>query len=118
MDVHAGSPEELETLLEDAVLLRDGAAAAQLFEPDGVIVPWPGSAQVRGRAAIAELAAGLSSDGPGYLADPRHVTLGADLALIVSPSALNVARRRRNGSWRFVISLQQCRPPHRQDVPE
>jgi hypothetical protein len=29
----------------------------------------------------------------------------ADLALVVGPPAMNVARRRRNGTWRFVISL-------------
>ena len=41
MDTGAFSPEELETLLEDAVMLGDGPAAARLFERGGVIVPPP-----------------------------------------------------------------------------
>ena len=49
MDREAFSPEELETLLEDAVVLGDGPAVARLSERDGVIVPGLGSAEVRGR---------------------------------------------------------------------
>jgi phage tail tape-measure protein len=59
MDTGAFSPEELETLLEDAVVLGDGMAVAQLFERDGVIVPRAGSAEARGRAAITALARDL-----------------------------------------------------------
>jgi ketosteroid isomerase-like protein len=105
MDTGAFSPEELETLLEDAVLLGDGPAVAQLFERGGVIMPRAGSAEARGRAAIAGLARNLWSNGPGYLADPRQVAHSGDLALVVGSAAVNVARRQRNGSWRFVISL-------------
>jgi uncharacterized protein (TIGR02246 family) len=106
METGAFSPEELETLLEDAVVLGDGTAVARLFERDGVIVPGAGSAEARGRAAIAALARDLWSNGPGYIADPRHVARSADLALVVGPAAVNVARRRRNGLW-FVISLHR-----------
>src|SRR3712207_1851118 len=33
----AQSPEELETLLEDAFVVRDRAAVVDLFEPDGLV---------------------------------------------------------------------------------
>jgi hypothetical protein len=105
MDAGAFSPEELETLLEDAVVLGDGAAAARLFERGGVIVPGAGSVEARGRPAIAALTRDLWTNGPGYLANPRQVARSGDLALVVGPTTVNVARRRRNGSWRFVISL-------------
>ena len=37
MSVGARTPEELETLLEDALLLRDGPALAELFESGAVL---------------------------------------------------------------------------------
>ena len=37
MSPGALTPEELETLLEDAFVVRDRAALARLFEPDGLV---------------------------------------------------------------------------------
>lgn len=101
----AFSPEELETLLEDAVVLGDGRAAARLFERDGVLIGGGAAAEARGRAAIAAVAGALWASGPGYLADPRCVARSRDIALVLGPAAVNVVRRGRDGSWRFVISL-------------
>ncbi len=100
MDAHARSPEELETLLEDAVLLDDGPAVAALFETTGVLHTGAG---LCGRAAIA--AATPASWGGGFVADPRQVVCGADLALVVGPAGTNVARRDPSGTWRYVISV-------------
>lgn len=100
----ATSPEELETLLEDAAVLCDGRAAARLFEPDGVLRAGIAE-EARGRAAIAQLADALWATGPGYLADPRCVARCRDLALVLGPAAANVLRRRRDGSWRYAISV-------------
>lgn len=47
----AASPEELETLLEDALLLHDDAAVAALFEDRGVLVAGAGCVRNRHRAA-------------------------------------------------------------------
>jgi hypothetical protein len=38
----ARTPEELETLLEDAFTVRDGTAVASLFEARGIVVPGAG----------------------------------------------------------------------------
>ncbi len=47
----AQSPEELEILLEDALVLHDDAAVAALFEEGGVLVDR--SRCVRGRSQVA-----------------------------------------------------------------
>ena len=104
MGANAFSPNELETLLEDAVLLGDGPAAAELFEPGGVLIPGPRSPQARGRAAIAAYVHAASGR-PGYLAGSPLTAHSRDIALLAGPAAINVARRRTDGSWLFVISL-------------
>jgi hypothetical protein len=62
--------------------------------PDAARSP---GARCPGRAAIAARAGALWASGPGYLADPRCVARSDDLALVVGPTALNVARRGRDG---------------------
>jgi hypothetical protein len=66
------TPEELETLLEDAVLLGDADAVARLFQPGGLLVI-AGAPQLSGRGQIREAAAALGLHRPGYLAAPRRV---------------------------------------------
>jgi hypothetical protein len=46
---HVDSPEELETLLEDALLLHEGAAVAALFEDRDVLVSGAGCVISRSR---------------------------------------------------------------------
>jgi hypothetical protein len=53
MEAGAWTPEELETLLEDAFVLRDHQALAQLFEPGAVLVAGGGLPEARGRQDIA-----------------------------------------------------------------
>src|SRR5262249_30062996 len=105
MDGDAGgeTPEELETLLEDAFLLRDAEAVARLFEDGSLLVTGEGAQQVGGREAILRAASRLCKDGCGYLADPRRVLQTRDTALLIGEGVIHVARRGQDGLWRFAI---------------
>ncbi len=93
----ASSPEELETLLEDAVLLGDEAAVASLFDPGAVFVAGP---LVTGpKRILAELAK------LGYVATTRTVTVRRDSAIVVGDQAVNVAVRTPHGAWRLVATI-------------
>ena len=70
MQAGARTPEELETLLEDAFVLRDQHALAQLFQPGPILVPSGGLPEARGRRQIAQVAAQLWDSQRLYLADP------------------------------------------------
>ncbi len=65
------TPEELETLFEDALLLRDREAAAQLFETRGLLVVGGGLPEARGWEAIARIAADVSQSRCLCLTDRR-----------------------------------------------
>jgi hypothetical protein len=96
--VAAASPEELETLLEDALLLDDDGAVADLFEDRGVLVPGPG--RVRGRAHAAEV---LSPH--DFAASARSVTVVRDVAVVVGDHTVNVSCRGLDRSWRLVVAI-------------
>jgi ketosteroid isomerase-like protein len=99
------TPEELETLLEDAVLMRDAEALAQLFEDASVLVAGPGPRQIHGPGEIAEVAEELWQHQAGYLAGPRRVLQARDTALLLGDGIINVARRGPDGSWKYAISV-------------
>ena len=100
----ASSPEELETLLEDAVLLGDEAAVMSLFGAGAVLITGP---RVTGpETALAELAT------LGYVAATRTVTERRDLAVIVGDHAVNVSCRAPDGVWRLVAAIVRPRTPH------
>jgi hypothetical protein len=101
----ARTPEELETLLEDSFVLRDHHALAQLFHPGAILVPGGGLPEARGHRQIAQVATQLWDAERLYLADPRRVLQARDTALVLAGRATNVARRARDGSWRYAISL-------------
>ena len=95
MPAGARTPEELETLLEDAFLLHDDVALVQLFEPD--------SRAHRGRRT--GLCAWPPGDRPG-----RGPALGLrahlrDAALVLGGGATSVIRRGGDGAWRYAISI-------------
>jgi hypothetical protein len=93
----AWSPEELETLLEDAVLLGDEAAVASLFDDGAVLVT---SAGLIGPArALTEFA------GRGYIASTRTVRVRRDAAVVVGDYAVNVSFRGPDGAWRLVAAI-------------
>jgi hypothetical protein len=116
--VGARTPEELETLLEDAFVLHDPQALAQLFQPGATLVVGGGLPKARGRRQIARVAAQLWDSQRLYLADPRRVLQARDTALVVSGRAINVARRTDNGSWRYAISLLDLDTATNGDEPE
>jgi hypothetical protein len=97
----AETPEELETLLEDAVVLGDVAALLGLFSPHGVLAGPVEHAQ--GPVHIARSARAMLSDGWEYVADPTLVLQAHRTALVINTHALNVARRGRDGLWRYEI---------------
>jgi hypothetical protein len=107
MDAGARTPEELETLLEDAFMLHDPKALAQLFQPGAMLVAGGGLPEARGRRQIARVAARLWDSQRLYLADPRQVLQARGTALVLAGHAINVVRRIDDGSWRYAISLLQ-----------
>jgi hypothetical protein len=115
MGAGARTPEELETLLEDAFMLRDQRALAQLFHSGAILIAGGGLAEARGHQQIAQVAAQLWDSQQLYLADPRRILQVRDTALVVAGHAINVARCTDDGSWRYAISLldlkkQRARP--------
>ena len=103
MSPAARSPEELETLFEDAFLVRDRDAVAALFEDGAVLGGDPGEA--RGGAQIARLAAAMWERDFSYLAAPERVVQARDTALVVARRGINVVRRRGDGTWLYAIAL-------------
>jgi hypothetical protein len=99
----AQTPEELETLLEDAFVVRDRQALAALFE-DGAVLG-AGGLEARGGEAIAGLAGELWERELTYLADPRRVLRARDSALVIAACGINVLHRGADGAWRYTISL-------------
>ncbi|MDQ3657117.1 MAG: hypothetical protein M3457_18845 [Chloroflexota bacterium] len=105
MSAVARTPEELETLLEDALVMRDREALADLFDDDSVLKTKSlGSA--RGSGEIAQLALAAWQGDDAYVADLRSVSQAFDIALVVAERSINVARRGRDGAWRYAIVLQ------------
>lgn len=112
----AKSPEELDSLFEDAFALRDGEAVGALFDPDGLVAP-DAKAEVRGREQIRELVAGIWADDPAYTSEKARTLVAGDIALVIHDWKLatadgaegarsaDVLRRDANGDWRYVIAL-------------
>ncbi|MGH2841825.1 MAG: DUF4440 domain-containing protein [Solirubrobacteraceae bacterium] len=101
----ARTPEELETLFEDAFVVRDREAIAELFEEGAVLVGGDAPREARGGPQIARLASEIWARDLTYLADPRRVLQARDTALVVAPHGINVVRRGADGTWRYAISL-------------
>lgn len=99
----AQSPEELEFLLEDALVVRDSAAVAALFQDGGVLVERSGGVQQRSN--IARL---LSEQ--GYLASPSSVTVFRDVAVVVGPQTVNISSRDPQGGWRLLAAILTTGP--------
>jgi hypothetical protein len=111
MEAGAHTPEELETLLEDAFVLHDRQALAQLFHPGAMLVAGRRPPEARGRWQIARVAAQLWDLDRSYLADPRRVLQIHDTALVLADRAINVVRRGDDGFWRYAISLLDLDKP-------
>jgi hypothetical protein len=100
------TPEDLETLMEDACVLRDGDALARLFEDDGVLLAGSGP-YAHGHEEIARAAILVWERAGGYVAEPRRIIECRDTALLLGNGVVNVARRGPDRSWRFAIAWLQ-----------
>jgi hypothetical protein len=105
MSAGARTPEELETLLEDALVVRDRAALAALFEEGATLIARE-SRSARGGDEIVGLALATWDGDRVYVADPWRVVQARDIALVVAERGVNVARRGRDGAWRYAIVVQ------------
>ena len=105
MDAGARTPEELETLLEDAFVVHDRRQLRALFADGAVLAAAGGDGAARGPEAIALAAAALWGRGVTYVAGAPRVLRARGTALVVSDAALHVACRTSDGTWRFAISV-------------
>jgi ketosteroid isomerase-like protein len=104
MSTAARTPEELETLFEDALLTEDSAAVTALFA-DGAVLVSDGDRPARGEEiAVAALDA-WNGDRP-YIADTGTVVQARDIALVVGDAGVMVARRDAHGIWQYAIVLR------------
>jgi hypothetical protein len=111
----ARTPEELETLFEDAFVLRDPGALASLFEPRALLVAGGVTGEVRGSEEIARSASALWSRDLTYVADPLRVLQARDLALVLATQGTSVVRRGADGAWRYAISLLAIDQPTKEE---
>jgi quercetin dioxygenase-like cupin family protein len=100
----ARTPEELETLFEDALLVRDHKVLTALFESGATLV-MSSDEPVRGGEAIARAALASRNGIGAYVADPRGVLLARNSALVVTDRGVNVMHRGDDGAWRYAIVL-------------
>jgi hypothetical protein len=105
MEAGASTPEELETMFEDAFVIRDREALRLLFEDGAVLAAGGGLGEARGADQIARVAAAIWERERTYVADPRRVLQARDTALILGDRGINVVRRGADGAWRYAISF-------------
>jgi hypothetical protein len=111
MQSGASSPEELESLLEDAFVTCDRSALAELFAGGAVLLAGDDAAEARGDAQIARRTTALCERGYRYLADPQRVLRSRDTTLVVASHAVNVMHRGGDRRWRYAISLLTSENP-------
>lgn len=99
----ARTPEELETLLEDALIMGDRPGLRALLAEVCVLVGCDGR-EARGVGEAERLAWAWRDGGWRHLAGEQRVLQAHDTALIGSPAGLHVARRADDGAWRLAIS--------------
>lgn len=104
---NARTPEELETLFEDALMIGDGVMLADIFD-EGAVLVIGDERRVHGSAEIMRIALATWQDDHPYVADPRCVMQARDIALIVTEVGINVMRRNRDGTWRYAIVFQSA----------
>jgi hypothetical protein len=114
MAVGARTPKDLETLLEDTFVLRNGEAITELFE-DGAVLVADGTREARGGPEIEQLVTEMWQRNRTYLTEPRAIVQAGNTALIMTERGANVVRRGTDGAWRYAIALlsQDHIPPRR-----
>ena len=112
MTAGARTPEELDTLLEDAFVMRDARSPTRSSTTARC---WrrPAACEARGDEAIGHALAELWAGGRTYVARPRRVLQARDTALVVAAAGIHVLRRGGDGTWRAAISLLDLRTTRR-----
>jgi ketosteroid isomerase-like protein len=105
MSTGARTPEELETLFEDAFVTRDAQALVAMFADGAVLALGAEPEAARGAAEIGRLAAALWEADRTYVAAPRRVVQARDIAVVLADNAINVLRRGSDGTWGYAIAL-------------
>ena len=101
----ARTPEELESLLEDAFVTRDAETLSAMFAEGGVLAVGEGRDAARGAEEIGRLAIALWERDRTYVAELRRVVQARDTALVLADGGINVACRGTDGAWRYAIAL-------------
>jgi hypothetical protein len=104
MRSRARTPEELDALLEDAFVVRDGRAVAALFEREALLVE-AAAGEARGAREIARWATQRWRRGVTYFAAQPRVLQAGDTALVLTAEGISVARRHDDRAWRYAIAL-------------
>jgi hypothetical protein len=99
--VGAISPEDLETALEDAFVMRDTATLRALFV-DGAVVA-VGSQTARGPEKIIRLISSVWESGRRHVTGTTRILQVGDLALVEASDATAVLQRGRDHHWRYAI---------------
>jgi hypothetical protein len=100
----ASTPEDLESLFEDAFVIGNADAFAGLFD-SGAVLSASGASDARGGEQIVRLATAMRGRGYVYLADPGRVFQAGDISVVVAERAINVMRRGSDRRWRYAISV-------------
>ncbi len=103
MEAGGRTPEELDTLLEDALVVSDRVRLRSLFCDGAVLASGP--LESRGGEAIGRAAVELHEGGRTYVAGDGRVLRSRGLALVSSDRAAHVACRGADGAWRIAICL-------------
>ena len=101
----ARTPEELESLLEDAFVTRDAEALCEMFEEGAVLISGTARQEARGREEIGRLAEALWEGDRTYVAEPQQVVQARRTALVLGSGGVSVVRRGHDGGWRYAIAL-------------
>lgn len=98
------TPEELGRLLEDAVILRDVDAVAELFHAEAAVSLEGGRRPAaRGRRQIADAIA--SAWDFRFTEDVRVVVQAGTCALGIGRNDTHVLQRSPGGLWQYLISI-------------
>ena len=97
------TPAELDTLLEDAVVLGDPAAVTALFEAGGLLIP--PEAAPEDAAGLARAAERVCGAGGGLFDGPRPEFRVQGLALVIGERSVTVSRCGADGVWRYTFAV-------------
>lgn len=110
MTYMARTPEDLDTLFEDASVLGDATLLRQLFCDHAVMAATGGGPDTVGIDSIASLVVARWRSGQTYFAGGSRVLQWRDTALAVG-HGINVSHRSADGVWRYAISLPEFDAP-------